>query len=161
MKRILLTLILVGLFITIIAGTACATKWREIPFSFGGAYIDTDSVFEDGNIMSFWFMTKKAEKPGTYQDTVTNKKDSWTYQDKRFTTCVRKVEVNFVKDPREVRSAFAIYLDAKGRQIGNPESSNEDGWTTESGPRLWTDLLRKVLAKEGRDTGIPSFIIGK
>jgi len=86
---------------------------------------------------------------------LTKKKDSWTYEGKAFAICLRKVEVNFGKSPREVRSAFAIYFDAKGERVGNTEVTKSD-WVPESGPRLWADLLRLVLSKEGEAVETPS-----
>ncbi len=141
---------LAGLFLAIATVPAFAANWVEIPFSRGGAYIDTD-VRENQGIMVFWFLSRKVLSPSGYQAELTSKADSWTYEGKPFATCLRKVEVNFSKTPREVRSAFAVYFDENGEQVGRQEVTQSD-WVAESGPRLWADLMRAVLSKEAEST---------
>lgn len=151
-KRISLFVVVLGLFLVITAGTAlAAVRWVEIPFSRGGAYINLD-VREQKDVMVFWFLEVKVPNPSDYQTKLKSKKDSWTYQGRTYSICLRKIEVNFSKSPREVRSAFAVYYNANGEKIGNTEVSKSD-WVAESGPRLWADLMRSVLSQEGKDTG--------
>ena len=150
--RHLVLMALVAVSIAVVPLVASATDWREIPFSFGGAFINAD-VKENQNIMVFWFLSRRIEKPSEYQAKLTDKKDSWTYKGKSFAVCLRKIEVNFGKTPREVRSAFAIYFDADGNHIGKKEVTQSD-WVPESGPRLWADLLRTFFSKEGKDKDI-------
>ena len=159
-KRISLFALVLGLSLAVTVGVAFAeTKWTEIPFSNGGAFIS--DVKENQNIMVFWFLSKKISNPSEQQAKLTDKADSWTYEGRPFEVCLRKIEVNFSKSPRMVRSAYAVYFDKNGKQVGNTEVTQSD-WAAESGPRLWADLMRKTLAKKGNDDGkIPTILVSK
>jgi len=144
---VLALLIVIG-----VATDGSAADWKAIPFSNGGAYIDTDNVYEYNGVLSFWFMARKVAEPSKYQEEITSGKDSWTYRGQRFHISIRKVEVDMRNKPRLTRSPFAVYYDADGRPIAEPETGNPK-WVPETGPRLWTDLLSATFAKNQQDPG--------
>lgn len=155
-----LVLLALMMSMTIVADLAFATEWKEIPFSKGGAYIDADSVVKEGEIVSFWFLSKKVElgEKDTFAQSLEKRPDAWMYKGMPFTMSIRKVEINTVKTPRETRSAFAMYFDSHGKQVGETETT-KGNWVPESGPRLWADILYWRFGKEGRDMGkIPSLL---
>lgn len=147
----------------IVVGTAFATDWLEVPQSKGGAYIDKDSVIIEGDILSFWFLAKKVElsQEDKFAQSLEKRKDAWTYQGLPFAMSIRKVEVNMAKSPRETRSAYAVYFDANGKQVGETETT-KGKWVPESGPRLWADILCLFFGKKGTgDTKIPALLVSR
>lgn len=151
MKKFFLVLMAISLLL-ITARTALATDWLEIPFSNEGAYLELHTVLVEDGIMSFWFMARKVDNPSDYQKKLDNEnKDAWTINGHQFQVSVRKVEVKL--ETHEVRSTFAAYFDQNGKQVGKEPKASK--WAPETGPRLWVDLMYRILAKEGHDTGMP------
>lgn len=159
-----LTMLTLVFWLAIGINFAYSANWKEIPFSKGGAFIDTDSVVKHGEILSFWFLSKKVKlsEQDTFAQSLEKRPDAWMHQGMPFAMSIRKVEVDMSKTPRVTRSAFAKYFDVDGREVGT--ESEKGNWVPESGPRLWADLLWSFFGKErdnNTNTEIPTLLANK